>query len=81
MFVCPAGKQLRSSGLVREDGTVPYSASIRDCRACALKARCTKGAKRIVTRNLFEAEREHARALRGTEAFERSAVARQVFLP
>jgi hypothetical protein len=32
-----------------------------------------KGAKRIVTRNLFEAEREHVRALKGTEAFERSA--------
>ena len=45
----------------------------KDCRACALKPRCTKGAKRIVTRNLFEAEREHVRALRGTEAFERSA--------
>ena len=30
------------------------------------------GAKRIVTRNLFEAEREQVRALKGTTAFERS---------
>jgi len=52
---------------------VPYFASTKDCRACALKPHCTKGTKRIVTRNLFEAEREHARRLRGTEAFERSA--------
>jgi hypothetical protein len=59
--------------LVREDGTMPYWASTKDCRACALKPRCTKGAKRIVTRNLFEAEREHVRALKGTGAFERSA--------
>jgi Transposase DDE domain len=59
--------------LVRDDGTVPYWASPKDCRACALKPRCTKGEKRIVTRNLFEAEREHVRALKGTEAFERSA--------
>jgi transposase len=73
VFVCPAGKQLRSSGLVREDGTVPYWASTKDCRDCALKPRCTKGTKRIVTRNLFEAERERVRALKGTEAFERSA--------
>ena len=72
-FTCPAGKQLRSTGLVREDGTMPYWASTKDCRTCALKSRCTKGAKRIVTRNLFEAEREHVRALKGTEAFERSA--------
>ena len=73
VFVCPGGKQLKSSGLVREDGTVPYFASTKDCRACALKPRCTKGTKRIVTRNIFEAEREHVRALRETEAFERSA--------
>ena len=72
-FSCPGGKQLRSTGLVRDDGTVPYWASSKDCRACALKPRCTKGEKRIVTRNLFEAEREHVRALKGTEAFERSA--------
>jgi len=73
VFVCPGGKQLKSTGLVREDGTVPYLASTKDCRACALKPCCTKGKKRIVTRNLFEAEREHVRALKGTEAFERSA--------
>jgi hypothetical protein len=73
VFVCPAGKQLKSSGLVRADGTMPYWASTRDCRTCALKPRCPKGAKRIVTRNLFEAEREHVRALNGTEAFERSS--------
>ena len=73
VFVCPGGKQLKSTGLVREDGTVPYFASTKDCCACALKPQCTKGIKRIVTRNLFEAEREHARRLKGTEAFERSA--------
>ncbi len=73
VFTCPGGKQLRSTGLVRPDGTIPYWASPRDCRGCALKPRCTKGEKRIVTRNRFEAEREHVRALKGTEAFERSA--------
>ena len=73
VFVCPGGKQLKSTGLVRDDGTVPYFASTKDCRVCGLKPRCTKGTKRIVTRNLFEAEREQVRALRGTEAFERSA--------
>jgi hypothetical protein len=52
---------------------MPYWTSPKDCRACALKPRCTKGKKRIVTRNLFEVEREHVRALKGTEAFERSA--------
>src|SRR5271154_4260928 len=73
VFICPGEKQLRSTGLVREDGTVPYWARTTDCRACPLKPRCTKGEKRIVTRNLFEAERQHVRALKGTEAFQRSA--------
>jgi hypothetical protein len=72
-FICPAGKQLRSTGSVREDGTMPYWASTKDCRACALKPRCTKGVKRIATRNLFEAEREQVCALKETKAFEGSA--------
>jgi hypothetical protein len=62
--------ELRSTGLVRKDGAMPYWASTKDCRACALKPRCTKGAKRIVTRYLFEVEREHVRALKRTQVFE-----------
>jgi transposase len=72
-FVCPGGKTLKSNGHVRDDGTVPYRASTTDCRACSLKSACTTGAKRIVTRHVFEKEREHVRALKGTEAFKRSA--------
>jgi hypothetical protein len=73
VFGCPGGKRLKSTGLIRDDGNVPYFASTKDCRACALKPRCIKGTKRIVTRNLFEAERDQVRALRRTEAFEHSA--------
>jgi Transposase DDE domain len=73
VFVCPGGKQLRNNGLGRDDGTMPYRASTKDCRECALKVRCTKGAKRIVTRNLYEAEREHVRELKETPAFKCSA--------
>ena len=52
---------------------MPYRASTTDCRACPLKPACTTGPKRIVTRHLFEKERQHVKALKGTEAFERSA--------
>ena len=38
VFVCPGGKQLMNNGLVRDDGTMPYRASTKDCRECALKA-------------------------------------------
>jgi hypothetical protein len=71
LFVCPAGKQLRSTGLVREGGTMPYWASTKDCRACALKPRCTKeqsGSSRATC-----SKPTHVRALKGTGAFERSA--------
>lgn len=72
-FICPGGKNLTSSGLVRSDGTTPYWASTVDCRACSLKPGCTSGSKRIVTRHVFEKERQHVRVLKGTEAFQQSA--------
>ena len=73
VFTCPAGKKLLNNSLVRDDGTMPYRASTRDCRDCALKARCTKAASRIVTRNLYEAERAHVRGLRETPEYKRSS--------
>ena len=72
VFTCPNGKLLRSSGLVREDGTMPFLASTRDCRDCPLKRHCTKGAKRIVTRNIYQDERDKVRALQETPEFARS---------
>jgi hypothetical protein len=50
--------------------------STKDCRAVPLPL-CTKRKKRVVTRNLFEAEREHMRTLKGSEVFERSARKRE----
>lgn len=47
VFICPGRKHLRSTGLVRPDGTMPYWASTTDCRACSLRLRRAKG---IVTR-------------------------------
>jgi transposase len=73
VFTCPGGKHLKSTGLVRPDGTMPYTASTKDCRVCSLKSGCTRGNRRIVTRNVFEKQREQVRALMRTEAFERSA--------
>jgi hypothetical protein len=58
---------------VRDDGTMPYLASTKDCRGCPLKFRCTKGAKRIVTRRIYEEEREKVRAMRATPEFAHSA--------
>jgi len=73
VLVCPGGKLLKSSGFMRDDGSIPYWASTKDCGACALKPSCTTGPRRLITRHFFEAEREQVRALMGTEAFQRSA--------
>ena len=72
-FTCPGRKTLESNGFVRDDGTVPYRASTKDCRQCSLKPSCTVSPKRTLTRNIFENEREHVKALKGTEGYERSA--------
>src|SRR3954467_1985538 len=45
-----------------------FAASSRDAWRDGKKPRYTKGQKRIVTRNLFEAESEHVRALKGIKA-------------
>jgi transposase len=73
VHICPNGKQLRSRGLVRDGGNVPYWASTKDCRVCPLKSRCITGAKRIVTRNIYEGDRARVGALHETPAFKQSA--------
>ena len=58
---------------VGPDHGIRYFASVRDCRACVLKSKCCPNmpARRIV-RDVNEHARDVARALAGTEAFDRS---------
>ena len=73
VYVCPAGKTLTTTSHVGPDHGIRYFASVRDCRACALKSKCCPNmpARRIV-REVNEHARDVARALAGTEAFDRS---------
>jgi hypothetical protein len=64
VFICPGGKPLLSTRLVHPDG--------QHHGLPRLRPRCTRWSRRIVTRNRFEHQREHVRALRGTAAFEQS---------
>jgi transposase len=54
MFHCPAGQTLKRKQLSRKDRAVYYSAPPETCGACALKARCTDGRQRLVSRHLHE---------------------------
>jgi transposase len=53
-FRCPAQQILKRKQLSRKDRAVYYAAQPEACSACVLKARCTNGAQRLVSRHLHE---------------------------
>ena len=73
VYVCPAGKVLKTTGKVGDDHMLRYLASKRDCDACPLKPQCCpRMLFRKVTRDINEDARDLARALMGTPGFDRS---------
>jgi transposase len=73
VYVCPAGKLLKTTGSIGDDHALRYLASKRDCDACPLKPRCCPNMlSRKVTRDINEDARDLARALMGTPEFDRS---------
>jgi transposase len=73
VYVCPAGKLLKTTGRILSDNTFRYLASTYDCRPCPLKFKCCpKTPQRKVPRDINEDARDHARALYGTPAFDKS---------
>ena len=73
IYTCPAGKTMTTTGHVSTDHARRYLASVPECRACPLKAKCCPNmpARRIV-RDVNEAARDVARTLAKTEAFAQS---------
>lgn len=72
VYICPAGAELRHSGVIDQGRMLPYRASKNDCSNCALKPRCTTAVARKVSRDIDEDLRDHIRALANTEAFQTS---------
>ncbi len=73
VYVCPNGKELRTSGTAHDGTTLKYIAKKSDCTRCPLKPNCTTGSARRLQRDVNEAARDHARSLMGTEAYRQSA--------
>lgn len=72
-YICPAGRQLRSTGTVHDGGTLRYRASLEDCRSCKLKEQCCpKAPLRYLSRDIDEDARDVARRKMKTKAFARS---------
>ena len=75
VYICPAGKILKTTGRLVNDGetTLLYFASVLDCRNCLLRARCCpKMPARRIPRSIYEEARDVARALAKTKAFAQS---------
>ncbi len=72
VYICPNGHPLRTSGTVHDGRVRNYLSQPGDCRACELKARCTRAPFRKIARDINEEARDYARSLTGTPEFERS---------
>jgi transposase len=73
IYTCPAGKTLTTTGHVSTDHALRYLASLSECRACLLKAKCCPNMpSRRIVRDVNEAARDVARAVAKTEAFAQS---------
>ena len=73
IYICPNGKQLRTSGTVHADQRLRYRALKRECDGCPLRAQCCpKESPRYVARDVHEDARDVARRKMRTKAFARS---------
>ena len=63
VYICPNGKQLRTSGTVHDGRMLLYRASKRDSDACPLRTKCgTREEARKIPRDFSEDARDVARA-------------------
>lgn len=73
VYLCPAGKTLTTRGTIVNDEQLLYRGSKRDCNPCSMKAQCCpKEPVRKIPRSIYEAARDVARSLIGSETFEQS---------
>src|SRR5260370_2439582 len=58
VYICPKGLPLRTSGTVHDGRVRNYLSQPGDCRACELKARCTRAPFRKIARDINEEARD-----------------------
>ena len=70
IYICPAGKRLKTTGRMHDGKTLYYRASKRDCDACPLKPICCpQSPSRRVSRDINEPARDYTRGLMETKAY------------
>jgi hypothetical protein len=70
LYICPGGKNLKTTGRLHSDNTYRYIASKYECDVCPLKPTCCPNTPaRRIPRDPNEAARDYTRALMETEAY------------
>ena len=77
LYVCPGGKELKTSGTVHDGTTIKYIAKRSDCTQCPLKPNCTTGRERRVSRDVNQEARDDTQAVMETEAYRQSSIDRK----
>jgi transposase len=77
LYICPGGKELKTSGTVLNGNTIKYIAKIGDCTSCPLKPRCTTSSARRLQRDVNQEARDYAQSLMESEAYEVSSIERK----
>ncbi len=72
LYVCPNGKELKTSGTVHGGTTLKYIAKRSDCSQCPLKPECTTGRERRLDRDVNQEARDYTQALMETDAYRQS---------
>ncbi len=69
LYICPGGRELKTSGTVHDGTTIKYIAKRSDCSRCPLKPHCTTGRERRISRDVNQEARDYTQSLMETEAY------------
>ena len=76
-YICPEGKVLKYVGINARNRTHLYYSTVKRCRECSQKSRCTRGKYRTIAVHTCEAARQRAKARAETPEFAISQRARR----
>ena len=69
LYICPGGKELKTSGTVYDGTTLKYMAKRSECGQCPLKPQCTTGRERRISRDVNQQARDYTRTVMDTDAY------------
>ena len=68
-YICPQGKRLRYRGIHKQSRQLVWRASVKDCKVCPLKGKCTRDRARSLSRHIYEDYLKHAREQTKTPSY------------